>query len=40
MNHLILTENHLTTPILQKTFTPLNVKQHFTYLHLVTDFIS
>ena len=27
-------------PILQKTFIPLNVKQHFTYLHLVTDFIS
>ena len=26
-------------PILQ-TFTTLNVKQYFTYLHLVTDFIS
>ena len=27
-------------PILQNICTPLNVKQHFTYLHLVTDFIS
>jgi len=33
MNHLILIENQLITPILQMTFTPLNVKQHFTYLH-------
>ena len=27
-------------PNLQKTFTPLNVEQHFTYLQLETDFIS